>query len=420
MELRIADKDTLDKVAIALGVSENKIYGVRINKKDSNPMTRCEYLGDAAGKKPARMNFETGFFEYGDWADAWFIKDNFPCMLDRYGTVVYKLNPNDYSKREDGTASDVYTYDVACDMNAMSAIPTVWLWQYEIGDYEYIYVANYKVNENYEAFAHQKEDGTIAPYVFLGMFPASDTESVGILRSLSKQSPLVNTSLDNFINYAKNNNTGLTCWSISTWSQRNLMQCLLTLISCSTDSQTCFGMGYGNDTEENGANTTAPIKSGTLETMGQFYGYSDPFHDVKVFHIESFWGNINRRHLGLAKNSRNEIKVRMTPPYSIMGEVVDEWHTLELPVEDITGANSYCISTTKMTKYGLFPLKKDGGSLSTYLCDIAYIPKSTLYTYANIGGSHNTTKYRGLFALNLGTAYSYKSEATGTALSCLP
>ena len=57
MEVRIADKDTLDKIAIALGVSNNKIYGVRINKKDSNPETRCEYLGDAIGKKPARMNF---------------------------------------------------------------------------------------------------------------------------------------------------------------------------------------------------------------------------------------------------------------------------------------------------------------------------------------------------------------------------
>lgn len=421
MDLRIADKDTLDKVAIALGVSDNKIYGVRINKKDSNPFTRCEYLGDAIGKRPARMNFETGIFEYGDWADAWFIKDNFPCMLNSNGTIAYKLNPNDYKFKEDGTMSDIKG-EAGSGLNAMSAIPTVWLWQYEIGDYEYIYVANYKVNENYEAFAHQRLDGTIAPYVFLGMFQGSDTESVGILRSISGQLPLVNETLDSFIIYASNNsgdNTSVTQWSIGTWSQRNLMQCLLVLISCSTDSQTAFGMGYGNSMKDYGDTTTEPIESGTLNNMGQFYGYSDLYHQVKVFHIESLWGNVNRRYLGLVKTSLNDLKVKMTPPYSIAIGDIGEWHTLEVPKEDILGTDYYP-SSTKMTKYGLFPLKKGGGSSSSYLCDANSIPESSSFTYASFGGSHNTTHYRGLFAINLERSNSYKSSIIGATLSCLP
>ena len=53
--IKVADKPTLDRVAHALGVAENKIYGLKIAKNNSNPATRCTYLLDAEGTSCCRI-----------------------------------------------------------------------------------------------------------------------------------------------------------------------------------------------------------------------------------------------------------------------------------------------------------------------------------------------------------------------------
>ena len=93
----IADKETLDAVkADTTGIlkqlqdadgkfSNIKRYGVKINKNDSNPDTRVTYLYDAADKNPAKMNYSSSAFDFGDWGDVFFVKDTFqaglkPCL----------------------------------------------------------------------------------------------------------------------------------------------------------------------------------------------------------------------------------------------------------------------------------------------------------------------------------------------------
>ena len=51
------------------------------------------------------MDYDNDSFDYGSWEDAFFMPR--PCMLKSDGTVDYYLDPDDYSKREDGTASDI-------------------------------------------------------------------------------------------------------------------------------------------------------------------------------------------------------------------------------------------------------------------------------------------------------------------------
>ena len=86
----IADKKTLDEVkadttGILAAVQDIdskfagiKRYGVKINKNDSNPATRVTYLYDAVGMNPAKMDFASGAFDFGDWGDIWFVKNNYP------------------------------------------------------------------------------------------------------------------------------------------------------------------------------------------------------------------------------------------------------------------------------------------------------------------------------------------------------
>ena len=81
--VRVADKETTDKILANTNallasledetrVKDIKRYGLKINKNDSNPATRCTYLFDAVGKTPAGMNYATGEFDFGDWADVFF------------------------------------------------------------------------------------------------------------------------------------------------------------------------------------------------------------------------------------------------------------------------------------------------------------------------------------------------------------
>ena len=77
---------------IEAGKAKPKRYGMRINRLDSNPATRVKYVLDAVGMTPAGMNYSGGGFDYGDWGDIWFVKNNRPVMLRTDGTVDYELN----------------------------------------------------------------------------------------------------------------------------------------------------------------------------------------------------------------------------------------------------------------------------------------------------------------------------------------
>ena len=404
----VADKETLDKVARAVGVDdENKIYGIKINKKDSNPNTRCTYLGDAKGMTPASMNFTTGEFNYGDWADAWFVKGNFPCMLKPNGSVAYKLNPNDYSLKEDGTASDIA--DTTKDLNAMSAMPLVWIWQYEVGDFKYIYLANYKVNDNYHAYAHQREDGTIAPYVFMSIFKGAQIDaSTTKLRSLSGLQPMYSKTAQNEVAYAQENGS---FWYTKTWSQRNLMQCLLTMMFCSTNSQAKLGNGNLNYKEDSSI-FYGVLQTGTLNDKGQFWGANDNTHQVKAFHQEAVWADQWDRIAGLI-NDKGVIKVKMTAPYNFDGADYDV-------VAGITpkGTSGGYIKDTLMTEYGDMPFDASG-SASTYECDGLWFNNEQV-NYARVGGNCACSSRCGLFSLGLDGAASGAGWVVGASLSCLP
>ena len=404
----VADKETLDKVARAVGVdSENKIYGIKINKKNSNPATRCTYLGDAVGMTPASMNFATGEFNYGDWANVWFVRDNFPCMLESNGAVAYKLNPNDYSKKEDGSDSDISNAESG--LNAMSAMPLVWIWQYEIGDFKYIYIANYKVNDNYHAYAHQREDGTIAPYVFMSIFKGVQVGSDTMLRSLSGMQPVHSKTAQEEVSYAQENGYA---WYTKTWAQRNLMQCLLTIMFRSTNSQEKLGWGnlqYVNDPSQN----YGKLETGTLNDKGQFWGRNDGEHQVKAFHQEAVWADQWDRIAGLI-NDNGVIKVKMTTPYNFDGSN----YTVIAGVTP-KGMNGGFIRGTLMTEFGDIPFDATGNS-SSYECDTLWFNNSQV-NYALVGGyCDGTAETCGLYNLRLNALSSVSLWSVGASLSCLP
>ena len=320
-------------------------YGIKINKLESDPEARITYIYDAEGMTPAHMDFDNGVFDYGSWENVFFVRENRPVMLNLDRTVAYELDHDDYTKKTTGTASDIDDEDMP--LNAMSEFPLIWLCQYEVDNYEYVIVSNIQYDETYRADAYTRADGTIAQYMYLPMFGGSYDGTK--LRSLSGQVLANNTTMQEEFNYAAANGAG---WTVIPWCRRNLINCLLLIMGKSEDSKKIFGRGN--------VYLTIDLNSGTLNNKGQFYGYNDTTHQVKVFHIEKWWGNRKDRIAGLISDNRR-VKTKMSPPYNLTGSgYIDT--LVNLP-SLIYGYQK----DTRMTQYGRFPITVGAGT-STYVC----------------------------------------------------
>ena len=350
-------------------------YGIKIKKSDSNPYTRMEYTYDAVGMTPAKMNYTTGAFDYGDWANVWFIKKNKPVMLKSDGTEDYELNPDDYSKKADGSSSDYN--NLSYDGNVMARIPLVYVSMTQDSSYEYITVSNKKYDDTYKAIAHTKSDGTVVDNIYLACFKGHVYSSKA--RSISGKIDSNQYTITQWTDYATTNGTG---WSIGTWGQRMLINSLLWIIGKSDNTQDVFGQGNTSSNSDSftfgGANSSYNymIATGNLYNKGQFFGYSDSYHQVKVFHIEGWWGDRYNYIHGLACIS-SSVKVSLTGPYNYTGS---GYTTVSGPIIGSSGWGT----TTMTNEYGRFATAV-GGSSTTYICDFQNYGPSNTYI-AVVGG----------------------------------
>lgn len=375
-----------------------KRWGVKIAKANADPAARSEYLYDAVGMTPVTVNFASNTISYGDWkpfCDA----INRPVMVNPDGSVAYELDPNDQTKRLDGTASGISS--TTHSLNAMAEFKRLWLRTYEDNDYQYIIFSNVQYDENYHANAFTAADGTIRDRMYHAMYEGSNVDSK--LRSLATGAMMVNQTAATEITYAEANGAG---WHINYKSQRDFITYLLALISKSTNSQAVFGQGNSN--------SAAYIAPGALKATGRFWGDDATDVGVKVFFIEHFWGNYWKRMSGLLYNDVAHILVKATPPYSLTG--VGYTDTGVTP----TGANGQYITAGTLTDAGFIPTTA-GGSDSTYFADGLYYvtPAAGVFNVALVGGSRGDAGECGSWACALWHGAGVAHASIGASLSFL-
>ena len=381
-------------------------YGYRIKKGESDPYGRVEYLYDAVGLTPAKMDFTKGTFDYGSWKDKWFVTKNKPCMMKSNGTIDYYLNPNDYAYKENGTSSDIA--NTSYDGNAMASIPLCWVYRYEDDTYEYEIVSDIQYDSNYKAYAHTKADGTIADYFYWGIYGGSNGSSTAKMRSLSGQTLSHDLTAEQEINSCKLNGSR---WFTHTWSQKELLRTLLILMGKSTNVQKVFGNGNCRS----GSNGSV-LKSGTLDAKGQFYGTNaNSSSQVKAFHIEKIWGDQWDRLAGLIYNNGN-MYVKMTPEGN--GYRINDVLGYTNTGIQITGSSGGYINKGVCSEYGFIP-NTVSGSDSTYQCDGCWFDNSSL-RYALVGASaDNASGIGGVFTLCVADVPARTAWNCGAALSLI-
>lgn len=397
-----------DSILAELKGQKPKRYGFRVKQNESNPSARVEYLYDAVGMTPAYMNFNTGAFDYGSWANLWFVRDNFPCMVKSNGVVDYRLDPNNYGLKEaSGVASDVA--NTAYDGNAMSAIPLCWVKRYTEGGYRYVIFCETKYDDGYEAYAHRNNEGRIVPYAFHAIFEGHIASSK--LRSLSGVAPTSSTTASAEETAAQANNSGTARWHIRSWALNELIFDLLTLIGKSTNLQATFGQGHSTG----GSSAADLLATGSLNTKGQFFGYNTTTQAVKVFHMENFYADRWERICGLVYINGSYL-AKMDESGGNYNFDGTDYVAVCDGVNGAEASGGYVKEATQ-NEFGWFPSVL-GGSETTYDCDYHYYNNEGTRVPV-VGGACNAGGWCGryLYADNAASAAGWNIGASLSLVS---
>ena len=384
------------------------LYGFDLTIADSNPATRVTYPSDVenSGFAKAVMNFG-GAFSYGSWPST--PGEKFmprPCMLRFNGTVDYYLNPNDYTKKADGTTSDVANMNYGG--NAMMEWPKIYVKRWESNGVYHFRCSDMKVDSDYECWSNYDKNNKEIPHFYTPIFFGSKDGS-NRLRSISGQSNFVSNTAQTEVTYAKNN--GADIWYTEVLSDRELVNDLLTMMFKSTDLQATAGYGV--------CSASAAIAPGSMNTKGLFWGAGDKTSGVKVFGMENWWGNIFRRIAGWCISGGTQ-KVKLTRGTKD-GTTVGDYNFDGNGYKTISGVNltrSGYISKMKTEPFGRFPMEANG-STTTFEADQVWADSGNGY-YAFVGGRWSTGLACGPFVANLYIEPSSPDANLGAALSCKP
>ena len=359
-----------------------------------------------SGFTPAKMNFG-GAFSYGSWPSTpgqKFMPK--PCMLTYAGVVDHYLNPNDYTKKEDGSASQVA--NVNFGGNAMMEWPKIYVKRWEENNIYHFRCSDVKVDSDYECWCNYDKNNKEIPHFYTPIFFGS-RDSSNRLRSISGQNNSVSTTAQNEVTYAKNN--GADIWYTEVLADRMLINDLLTMMFRSTDLQATAGYGV--------CNASSAIKPGTMNTKGLFWGSNDKTSGVKVFGMENYWGNIFRRIAGWCISGGTQ-KVKITRGTKD-GTTVSDYNFDGNGYKTISGVSltrSGYISQMKTEPFGRFP-EAANGSTTTYEADYVWADNGSGY-YAFVGGSWGFGLRCGPFCAYLYRTPSLSNADIGAALSCKP
>ena len=356
-----------------------------------------EYTDQAISFQPAVMGTT---FDYGSFVDSWLIKNIKPCLL-KNGVVQYYLNPNDYTKKVDGTASDITS---GADGNVMIEFPLIYYKFYEETDVDNVTWTGVKFSltpqdDTWCANAFLNINGVIQDTMYMAAYDGYVNNS--ILYSLSGKAPANNITIGDFRTYATANGSG---YQQQEWSKRVFLQALFVMMFKSTDSQTALGKGV--------ISASAAINTGTMNDKGLFWGDQTGTNGVKFCGIENFWGNIDKWCDGLEL-------ISLVYKYKIYGSYND---TASGYISGNTAPNGSNGAWAKImySNNGEGLVAKTNDTSSSYYYDEFYCLDSTNSYVCRTGGYWGHSTHAGLFSVALSVAASGVYSYIDASLSFTP
>lgn len=363
-----------------------ELYGFRIDMNDPNMETRVSYLEDCDnfGYRPAFMDYTNDTFNYGDWENAFFIKN---IKIITYATYqadsmigdYYILDKDDFTKTING---EDYEPEKHSGNEYYIGFPQTWYkcWEDKEKGYQYCKISNKRVDDSFKADIFYNKDGQLLNYFFWGMF--KNTYSISNRRanrpwsgynqiarpiaydySYTSSGVATNTVVGiSYYNGLYGNNANASIYrgygyEDYLFGDYIFIINLLILIGKTCNLKKTFGKGRVEKMSGNWE-----IKTGSLFKKGLFYGSSGNNSSVKIFGIEDFWGWIPTSIAGIRLSTNMEIEIqtdsskvgsggyRNFNPQYIIGKVNIDEKTLE----DGELAHYY-IDKGSMEEIGLIP-----------------------------------------------------------------
>ena len=391
----IADKTTLDKIYNIL--SADGVFGFIEHMDILSPLQRVEYIGMNANYTPLVVT-KGGGYSLNSWTDFPWLKANKPYMVKSDGTPDYRLNENDYTKKEDGTDSDVS--NTSYDGGAFAWAMKIYKYEKTVGS-DRIVRFSFEKRYGYEPIGFIDPDNNELEGVWIPMFYGSIVDSK--MKCISGTQPCYDnttsaekTAIDNFGSRAKFFGGAIVQTLID----------LMIMFAKTTNLQEAYGNGNMSGHDSSLAPTNG-VKQNAVVGGGQFYGTSGNVA-MKCFHIENFYGDCWNRIEGCVTDANKQILIKPTPTYNTAGTGYTA--TGIIP----GGTSGGYINAEEGKAYGLIP-KTASGSETTYIPDGLWFAASC---YALVGGSCDYGLPVGPFALALDGAVSGSGWAIGAALSC--
>lgn len=413
----IADKETLDKCYNILAA--DGVYGFIEHMAILSPTERIEYIGINKDYTPISVNKSTGEASLNSWADFPTILGNKPYMVSADGTPDYRLDENDYTKREDGTASDVS--NTAYAGGAFAWIPKIYKFEQTIGNDRIVKFSTTK-REGFEPVGFVDSDNKELEGVWIPMFygavlgaDASTpkmTSLAGTQPGYSRNTSQEKTAIDNFGARAKFFGGAIV----------QTLTDLLIMWGKSTNSQAVYGNGNMSGYDASLAPTNG-VKQNAVVGGGQFYGTSDGKSLNKILHsiVLGSWQQWQRDPYTVMVNGK--IKVSKNYTYDVTGAAYTDTG-VELPkIEKDDGNQNYGIfyphKYQTVPGFGHVPTYPYKGSTATGGCDGLWQNCDITAVALRFGGCHAGTT-DGLRYLDLNCPAAYATWSIGASILLLP
>ena len=360
-----------------------KVMTAVIDLSDSNPATCVSYADDAANMTPGSAEWDEFFGHY-------------PCLF-KDGAEVGRLNPNDFTKFEDGSPADI-TSGAAGDV--MIAFPRRGVKITTSGTKVTVSMTDGASEDGFSYLAHQRGE-TDKDVFYLGAYKGFVDS--GKLRSLSGKTPTVKQYINAFRTQAHAQGAG---YEQSAFYQLVFRQCMYILKYKNLNSQATIGKGYVWGPSDQ----TNPVQTGATNTNGMDWGDKSSLTSrMKLFGLEDFWGNVYEFIDGVVSDASRNI-LTATDNFNDSGSGYTN-------CGQTASANlSGFMSAPQGASQTGFVGKTAGGSATTYFCDQVIVNPSCIVQY---GGNWTAADNGGIFMLYLANASSYFHNSIGSRLMYL-
>ncbi len=371
----LGDKPYLEHIALAGSfaastyviekeeVDSPVVYSVVIDTSNSDPETSVSYADDAASFSAAYMDFDADVFIDNGWTSRWPFNQIKPCLISSSGDVIGYLDPNDYSKFEDGSSADIYTVG---SNDVMIEIPRV---DY---NFENLDDGNIKVSitniidKGYCSRAHTYK-GEVYDKIYVAayasMWAASgDTTIPYVPYSLSGTrdryyyASSASLGAPNMMTYTRTKGYGYEHCPLNVFV---MLQSLYLIMFKNLNSQAALGKGVVASTRQ--------VDTGTLDKAGMYYG-KNTSSPIKMFGIENIYGNGALFLPGMYVTKTYEVYAlnpMSTVDYSFATEETNLQYVCTIPGNVPANFPTKVYATNEVG----FVITKCGGSNSTYFCD---------------------------------------------------